>query len=39
MQTACERDTPLASAPTLSRLENRATRSAAYGSVMRRTGA
>ena len=28
MQTACERDTPLASAPTLCRLENRATRAA-----------
>lgn len=30
MQTACERDTPLASAPTLCRLENRATRSATW---------
>jgi len=30
MQTACERDTPLASAPTLCRLENRATRAAAW---------
>jgi hypothetical protein len=30
MQTACERDTALASAPTLCRLENRATRSAAW---------
>jgi hypothetical protein len=30
MQTACERDTPLASAPTLCRLENRASRAAAW---------
>jgi hypothetical protein len=30
MQTACERDTALASAPTLCRLENRATRAAAW---------
>ena len=30
MQTACERDMALASAPTLCRLENRATRSAAW---------
>ena len=30
MQTACERDGELASAPTLCRLENRATRSAAW---------
>ena len=30
MQTACERDTALASAPTLCRLENRATRTAAW---------
>jgi hypothetical protein len=30
MQTACERDTELASAPTLCRLENRATRAAAW---------
>jgi len=30
MQTACERDTALASAPTLCRLESRATRSAAW---------
>ena len=30
MQTACECDTALASAPTLCRLENRATRSAAW---------
>jgi hypothetical protein len=30
MQSACERDTPLASAPTLCRLENRATRAAAW---------
>jgi hypothetical protein len=29
MQTACERDTPPASAPTLCRLENRASRAAA----------
>jgi hypothetical protein len=30
MQTACERDTALASAPTLCRLENRASRAAAW---------
>lgn len=30
MQTACERDTTLASAPTLCRLENRASRAAAW---------
>lgn len=30
MQTACERDTALASAPTLCRLENRATRATAW---------
>lgn len=30
MQTACDRDTPLASAPTLCRLENRASRTAAW---------
>lgn len=30
MQTACERDTPLASAPTLCRLENRASRAAGW---------
>jgi hypothetical protein len=30
MQTACERDSELASAPTLCRLENRATRAAAW---------
>lgn len=30
MQTACERDTALASAPTLCRLENRASRTAAW---------
>lgn len=30
MQTACERDSALASAPTLCRLENRATRAAAW---------
>jgi len=30
MQSACERDTALASAPTLCRLENRATRAAAW---------
>ncbi len=30
MQSACERDTALASAPTLCRLENRATRTAAW---------
>lgn len=30
MQTACERDTPLASAATLCRLENRASRAAAW---------
>ncbi|MDW8469318.1 MAG: IS1380 family transposase [Burkholderiales bacterium] len=30
MQTACERDRPLASAPTLCRLENRASRAAAW---------
>ena len=30
MQTACERDTALASAPTLCRLENRASREAAW---------
>jgi len=29
-QTACERDTALASAPTLCRLENRASREAAW---------
>ena len=31
MQTACERDTAFASAPSLCRLENRASRAAAAG--------
>jgi hypothetical protein len=35
LQTAVERDTPLASAPTLCRLENRASRAAAWALCMK----